>query len=106
MRLRASGRTYGRCIHGGVGALVAILAAGPIGPDVASGIVGGTRGGTGLGSVSVRWNLADGQGDGFDARTLAQNEPRALMDGDPAAQVGQGEGGLTVTAIGGADEIE
>src|SRR5688572_30303846 len=56
--------------------------------------------------MAVSRNLVDGQRDLFRPPSLGENEAVALMDRYPAAQIGQGEGRLSVPAVGGADQLK
>ena len=62
--------------------------------------------GRALRSVAVHGDLAGGQCDLSLAGQLAEEEPRALMDGYPAAEVGQVERLLPVAAVGRPDQAE
>ena len=56
--------------------------------------------------MGVRRDLVDGQRDLLGAAGLGEDEAVALVDRDPAAQVGQRERALAVAAVGRADQLE
>jgi hypothetical protein len=56
--------------------------------------------------MTVCGDLRDSQRDLFHSTGLGQNEAVSLMDWNAAPEVWQGERRLSVTAVGGSDQLE
>src|SRR5438477_10744354 len=56
--------------------------------------------------MGVRRYLLDGEGKLLGTARLGQNETVSLMDGNSSLKIRQGKRGLSIAAVGGADQIE
>ena len=99
------GTHHGR-VHLGRDTLIAVLASGPIGPDISGWRICRAAAGGRLGRMTVQWNLVNRQGNGFDPSGLTNEKSVALMHGHPTAQVRQGERALSIPSVSGANETK
>jgi hypothetical protein len=56
--------------------------------------------------MAVRGNLAGGERYTLRSAALAQSKARANVDGNAALEVRQGKGGLAISTVGGANQVE